>query len=185
MVEEFDVTQPFLLTKHSSRRGALQPPTTPQGKPDMVFTTIARRVSTRFLSTCSGCTPRLAKFVNELTPSDRPSLEAFTAKLIRAEEHNNSSGAQKESFYLNYLEFFVKLLIKFYALANHSHEARQSPECQRYELLGKKILTIARELLAKHVNDDNQAENRGSHLNRSKSSGRCRWTRANRLCCCC
>ena len=61
----------------------------------------------------------------------------------------NETGKEYNKFYLNYLNYFVRLLTRFNSRLTHLNTDNQS---EAMDLLGKRIVATVNEQLKKHVN---------------------------------
>jgi hypothetical protein len=120
----FDVTKPFVLHKKSVR-----------------FPFIAKSPQPTM--------NRLMEFKNNIpTTKDFHLLDfgSFKAKTL-----SQTQETQANNFYLSYLEYFVGLLLKFNAVNGISGFQIEENEKKKYDMLGKRIVCLVKELLDKNV----------------------------------
>jgi len=124
-LREFDVTKPFVLHKKSVK-----------------FPSIVKSPQPTM--------NKLIQFKNN-TPTTKDlyllDLNSFKTKVL-----SQTQESQNNDFYLNYLEYFVGLLLKFNAVNGISGFQIEESEKKKYNVLGKRIVYLVIELLNKNVN---------------------------------
>ena len=110
------------------------------------YTTIARQSKTHASSRDQGITPFGTKLSHTLYTSASESRDALDERAKQTRKVDPF-----DTFYLNYLEYFVMLLIKFHCFTSKSKSVTLGAEDRKYQALGLKIIETVQQSLKKHV----------------------------------
>jgi len=128
-LKEFDVTKPFVITRHSSKPII-------KGKRFVLNQRIERECD----------------FNSILKTLQKSHSEAYSEESMqRSANRIVQNQGDYQSFYFKYLEYFVSLLVRYNSPKDNSKVHKETQEGRKMEMLEKKIKCTVMELLKKYV----------------------------------